>query len=172
MTVMVSLLAQYRLIVSKLVGTAVVLIVLLWASVSIHEAFHQLVARSLGVEMRIEVWWGATGIAYFMSPSTEAQRVVIGFAGGVGTALVMGILWLVSALQARYSRWELDMAVSAFFVMMIQLVYAPFDGLSPHSTVWLPAIIAGAATTIVYGNRWLQWVVNGTNGPQRVDRNT
>ena len=137
------------------------LVVWMWVATPMHEGFHYLVAKSLGVKGIISLTWSASGFFTYIDTPTQFQDVVIGLAGGLGSAIVLGLLWVLAQYQTRYTTWEMDDAASLLIVVVAQAVYAPFDAWWPAAAFYgigvgflVGIIVAG----LMYGKRVLDFL--------------
>ncbi|MAH50733.1 hypothetical protein CMI37_33245 [Candidatus Pacearchaeota archaeon] len=146
----------------KFLGIFVAVILFGWVVTPIHEGIHFLWAKTAGVETVIRLTWaGAGSVTYVGEVPTGATRFFIGLSGGMGTALIFGILWLLSRLQLRYSVWELDNTTVFFFFVLMQFIYAWFDATNVVSTstaTGISLIVALVGTSAVYGKRLIEWI--------------
>ena len=139
----------------RLLGLAIQIVLLGWFAAGVHEMFHYLVGKSLGIPGSIDFTWGGLGLYQPLVYLGPLENALVGLAGGVGTGLVFGGLWLVSHFQLKASLSEVDNTVSFFLIAAMNLVYAPFDAWHSYPVpLWslafvlvLPLVAAG----------WLYW---------------
>lgn len=81
---------------------------------------------------------------------------------GMGTGLVYLLLAVVSYLQLKYTRWELDDVAAFSLIGLMNPFYAPVDGLWPGQPVLalVPGIVVAVGVwTAAIGVRLVRWVV-------------
>jgi hypothetical protein len=133
--------------------------------VAIHEEYHFLVASWLHVPGYVTFAFPLGGTFWFsnLSAVTLNQNVLISMAGGFGTGVCAGILWLTSDMQDS-THWAAIFCV----VTVTQLLYGASELLAvwlPHATEWgqVAAAIVGYGTAIlIYGDRVLDWWIGET----------
>lgn len=138
------------------------LVIFVFLATGVHEQFHNIAAKALDVGGYVTFnWW--SGYFVYADPSslTWGQDFTIGLCGGLGTALVFGLLWLIEHWQAHYSEWELDNVFIAGIMTVSQFVYAFADGLDTGEQTW-GNIGGGLAAFVIcgllYGKRVWKWI--------------
>ena len=128
--------------------------------VAIHEEFHYLMANWLHLSGYVTFNSLLGGTFWFTNISSVSlsQNVLVSLSGGLGTALVTGVLWSIAKIQNN-DQW------AAIFctLTILQFIY----GISEMTAVWIPmasqwgqlvAAVAGYTTAaLIYGNRILDW---------------
>lgn len=150
-----------KLLAPKFISFIAQLFVYFWLSQHAHEVFHALAAQAVNIPGHIIVWqWGFRGRFIYEATPTVFQDIVIGLAGGLGVALLFGLLWANAHWQGQYSEWELDAASVFVIIAIVNLFYAPSE---VFRTWWEPsqvigALLAAAALMLLYGKRLLDWL--------------
>ena len=145
----------------KLLSVAFSLAIFGWIAAPMHEGFHLLVSKSLGVGGRIDLAWGGYGTFQPDGPLPLGSDVLMRLAGGVGTGLVFLVLWALAAFQLKHTNWELDDASALLLVALMQFAYAPIDAFwvgGPWWVITASALAAVGGTGVVYGKRLMRWI--------------
>ena len=143
----------------KLLSLAFCLVLFRFLATGVHEQFHDVVAGMFGIETHVTFsWW--TGQMFWDATPTPAQELVVGLVGGLGTALVMGVLWFIAHYQLRYTRWALGDVTARGITTIAQAIYAIFDGLdfAPVLGSYLAYTVAFGVVLLVYGRRIWHWL--------------
>jgi len=135
-----------RSFIERIFSLFITLFILFWASIPIHEAFHYLAAKSLGVQTTINLNWEASGTISFDTFPTEIQRNIISLAGGIGTGLLFSLLWYVSCKQMKYTIWEIDDAFSFCLLSLYQFL------------ILIVSLLAISVSLIIYGKKLFTWL--------------
>lgn len=152
---------------SRIIPLFVELVLFVYIVTGLHEMFHYLIAHAEGIYGYVT--FGPAGFfgAFFHYPEGVTilpwQDATIGLAGGLGTALVFGLLWLMFAWQGRKSVANLDEAFCAGVITVNQFIY----GISEAITYWHPVLsswlepvgmtIGVIVPIILYFPRILNW---------------
>ncbi len=150
-----------RSFIERTFSLFITLFVLFWASIPIHEAFHYLAAKSLGVQTTINLNWEASGTISFDTIPTKVHRDIISLAGGIGTGLLFSFLWYVSCKQMKHTIWEIDNSFSFCLLSLYQFFYTPLDYFNLWQNQFLILIISLLAISvsfIIYGKKLITWL--------------
>lgn len=128
----------------------------------IHEQFHFLMAKALGVGGYVTFNYGWGGYFNFAAGVvlTPLQNFLVRIAGGIGTGIVLGGLWYLAFFQTKYTIWELDDTFVLFVLALGQLFYA-FAELLPSNLIQygggLSFALAVGIGVLLYGKAVLIW---------------
>ena len=157
---------------AKWIPFGVQVVLYFFMATAIHEQFHNLASRTLGLDgyVKFSLW----GVSYFyyaqgVAP-TFTQDLIVRLAGGLGTALLFGLLWGFSHWQGMYSEWEIDTSFIFGVITIFQVIYAMCE---PLSTLWAWSQLVGILFGIglcsyLYGiklMRWLYLIPEKSGGP-------
>jgi hypothetical protein len=131
--------------------------------VAIHEESHYLMASWLHVSgwVSFNLFQGGTFWFNNISVVTPGQNALVAMAGGLGTALVAGVLWLTTDLQ-KSIHWAAIFCV----ITVTQTIYGTSEALNiwvPSSAAWgqmIAALAAYSLGSVIYGYRVLDWLDN------------
>jgi hypothetical protein len=133
-----------------------VMVALPWIVMVIHEYSHYLAAVPLGLNPEVSLDVAGGGCSYWLG--TGAQTVVVRLAGGLGSAVVCGLAFLV----VRQGRWVNGWVRPGLLGMLVvlagaHLVYGVFEGVGVGETWWAQtiAVVVGlGAGWVVVGRSW------------------
>mgnify|MGYP001605984120 CR=1 FL=1 len=152
-----------RRVLERLFSFVLSTVIFGWVAAPIHEGFHLLAAKSLGGGGRIDLMWGGYGLFAYTGLAQGWEILLMKLAGGLGTAVVVGVLWAISAYQLRYTLWELDDVAGLALIALLNLAYAPMDAF--FTGQWVPmlisALFAVGIWTLLYGKRIIVWIAIG-----------
>jgi len=131
-----------------------------YLATGVHEQFHMLAANALGLAGHVD-FLGWTGWFIYDQTPTAAQDILIGFAGGIGTAIIFGLGWFVSSRQLKYTVWELDDTAALMILAISEFIYSFFDAFDRY---WaglgggVGMVVAFAIALAIYSKRILNWL--------------
>ena len=152
----------------KVVRLVVTFAVFLVAMAVLHELWHHLAATAVGAsiespQITMYGFWAGTYIPDWGDITTEWQWSFIAFAGGIGTALTFGVLWLFARLSP--SGWDMNIEFSAGTLAGLQLGAGLAEGTAHnepnYQTIALFFMLVGFGAMILYESyRWANWFIN------------
>ena len=151
---------------AKIVPLLVQAVVITLAVTCVHEYWHNIVAGIVGVKGYVDFGW-LSGHFYYVGEVKPWQDAIVGCAGGLGTALFFGVLWLCAVWQGRYSQWEIDQMVIYGVVAIQQFCYGIAEGVDRwfgSAVIWSYVVGSVAAVGLIlwlYGRRFMAWLERG-----------
>ncbi len=150
-------------IVAKILPLIIEALVIWLAVTPIHEYWHVLAANWCGSSAHATFGF-LSGHFYYSGALLQWQDTIVWLAGGLGTALIFGLLWVCAWWQGKYTEWEIDEVWMFSVVTIQQLLYGFAEGLHHWANlcaVWYYAVIGIVTMAIVlwlYGRRLMQWL--------------
>jgi len=131
-----------------------------YLATGVHEQFHMKAANFLGVAGHVEFRGWAAWFIYDEIP-TASQDIIIGFAGGIGTAIIFGLGWWVSSRQLKYTKWELDDTAALMILAISEFIYSFLDAFDRYLAFFgggIGMVVAFGIALAIYGRPILNWL--------------
>lgn len=138
------------------------IIILLMVS-PVHEYWHAIVARWVRQPGYVDLY-PLSGHFWFSHPEAVSawQEAVVWMAGGLGTALCFGALWIAATMEGHYSNWEVDEQVVFGATTIFQAIYGITEGLSRWMDVnwgyYVGVPVAVGVIGWLYMRRFVSWL--------------
>lgn len=151
-------------VIFRILSLVLTIFLLGWLIAPIHEAFHKLIANSIGVQGSISTTWMGSGFFTYAEGQiiTPFQDAVIGLGGGILTGIAFLLIWFLTGhVDIRKNPSEANNTFPFLLFGIGQFIYSPFDAWLRDWIYWGDALGIGIGFIIpilLYGKTLLKYL--------------